>query len=260
MMNLGEPKNNIKTGLNPQITKEKQIFCLYKHSEPPTDNLNIKYSENVHKKSHRLEDNEIGKIISETSLNTKAPTNTTYSQPDLKDTYSEGPYLNYYSLPKFGISESSTQTDLTFNDIEELMFMREERLKNSDAYLKKQAVNCNLNLKTSNCPVKHFIGIKRKGEPFKFKTRVIKHNAAIQRKPRKPRKTQQEGTAAQQPVNVSNVTETNNYIMFNEFLIDKKTPKILFDEGFNVADMINDIKLNKISMFSDAKKKNVSIF
>jgi hypothetical protein len=251
MMNLNESQTNVRQHPGASINKEKQVFSLFKHSETPQDQLNIHYTDNIHQRNHCLEDNGIGKVLTEIEPNLSSATAVSGSPALSKTILTESGLLNYFSLPKYGMSESSTQTDLTSHSISELIFIKEEYLKSREEYLKRHFNSLKLSLKDSEFTKGNFIGIKRKGEA------LVKASKPVRYGPRKPRIKAKETTP--KPVNVSNVTETNNYIMFNEFLIDKKAPKILFDEGFNVADMINDIKMNKISMFTESKRKKVRL-
>jgi hypothetical protein len=256
-MNMNESQTNILGRLTSPVGKEKHIFSLYKHTEAPQEQLNIHYSETIHKRKDCLEDNGLGKILSEMEPEVGDITAMTGADCTNKAESDHPGGLDYFSLPKYGMSESSTQTDLTAGAIADLLFIREEYMKGREEFHKRQFNVLKLGIRDGDLGKANFIGIKRKGDPIKFSTKKVEKVRHVTLK--KPRKLVKE-TAPKAPVNVSNVTETNNYIMFNEFLIDKGAPKILFDEGFNVADMINDIKMNKISMFTEAKRKKVSSF
>jgi hypothetical protein len=176
--------------------------------------------------------------------------------------------LNYFSLPKYGLCEKSTQTMLTGRDIEELEALKGEFLatkneyvaslmkNNSDIFKKLQpGINHSDNLK-------NFVGIKRNCDStIKFSSRKYITTDGAHHKPHihfkdqgKMRKSRtiKNGRA----VNVSNVSETNNFIMFNEFKLESK----LF-EDISLDDVITSIKKqNSEDVKPLIKKRKVFFF
>jgi hypothetical protein len=149
-------------------------------------------------------------------------------------------YLNYFSLPKYGLCEKSTQTMLTGRDIEELEALKGEFLSNKNEYVNNLMKNNSEIFKkllppeiNRNDNFKNFVGIKRNCDsPIKIRSKKFITTDGAHFKPHihfkdqhKVRKTKsiKNGRA----VNVSNVSETNNFIMFNEFKLEPSNSKLL---------------------------------
>jgi hypothetical protein len=174
--------------------------------------------------------------------------------------------LNYFSLPKYGLCEKSTQTMLTGRDIEELEALKGEFLATKNEYVASLMKNNSdifkkLQPGINSENLKNFVGIKRNCDsPIKFRSRKFITTDGAHHKPhihfkdqskmRKPR-TIKNGRA----VNVSNVNETNNFIMFNEFKLESKLL-----EDISLDDVITSIKKQSSDDLKPIIKKRKVLF
>jgi hypothetical protein len=166
-------------------------------------------------------------------------------------------YLNYFSLPKYGLCEKSTQTMLTGRDIDELESLRGEFLANKREYVSTLIKNNSEIFKKLHPPeinqsenFKNFIGIKRNYDsPLNIRSKkFITTQGSSYFKPHihfkdQPKVRKSRNMDNGRAVNVSNVSETNNFIMFNEFKLE---PKLL--EDITLDDVITSIKKQSSSM------------
>jgi hypothetical protein len=189
---------------------------------------------------------------------TKASAENT--ETDLETNTSEKrTYLNYFSLPKFGLCEKSTQTMLTGRDIDELEALKGEFLANKKEYVSNLMKNNSEIFKKLHPPeinqnenIKNFVGIKRNCDSeIKIRSRKFITTDGSLFKPHIHFKDQTKIRKNGRAVNVSNVNETNNFIMFNEFKLE---PKLLDD--INLNDVITSLNKNS-NMEPLIKKRKV---